>query len=81
LSQGGNEERKRSARPVRLWQWLPCDLLWQGADTRAGNRTLRVGTFISWDDDDHGFQAWADEFGKRLSDWGACSSGKTPLSE
>jgi hypothetical protein len=52
-------------------------LLWEGADQRAGNKTLRGGTFNSWGDVDHAFQAWADQFAKRLADWGACPQKKT----
>ena len=46
-------------------------LLWEGADQRAETRPSAAVVQLLGDVD-HAFQAWADQFAKRLADWGAC---------
>jgi hypothetical protein len=48
------------------------ELLWEGADERAGTKALHRNTFNSWDDVDNAFKAWAEQFAKRLGELGAC---------
>jgi Protein of unknown function (DUF3313) len=48
------------------------ELLWEGADERAGTKAWGRDTFNSWDDVDNAFKAWAEQFARRLSELGAC---------
>jgi Protein of unknown function (DUF3313) len=48
------------------------ELLWEGADERAGTQAWGRDTFNSWDDVDNAFKAWAAQFATRLGELGAC---------
>jgi hypothetical protein len=47
-------------------------VLWEGADKRAGSNAIGTDTLSSWEDVYNAFDAWSDKFAKRLIALGAC---------
>lgn len=47
-------------------------VLWEGADKRAGSNAIGTDTLNSWEDVYNTFDAWSDKFAKRLIALGAC---------
>jgi hypothetical protein len=47
-------------------------ILWEGADRRAGANAIGTDTLSSWSDVENTFDAWSDQFAKRLIALGAC---------